>query len=248
MIKTADAIRTGRNLIGTLYGELDCIFYIMEIIRKSPGGVKDYRTATTVTLWDSINMSAKYKDLTWRQEGIEGAKAGMLAFKRYDKPADHVGLVTERGTVLHSSSKYGYVVETPLKRSEGWDSLAVHRYIEVADGAAESEGRDVESYQAKVVLQDTTSTLNVRDMPAKRGNVIGRLKNGEIVTVQTEHAGGWVYATYEGGVGYLSSEYLERVESGEADDLPTGDAKYTSLVREDGVSIMLAGRWKVADD
>ena len=73
MVKTMDAIRTARSLIGTPYSELDCIGLIVRVIRTSPGGVGAYRTAGTNTLWKSAQASAKYRDLTWRQEGIAGA-------------------------------------------------------------------------------------------------------------------------------------------------------------------------------
>ena len=104
MIKTQDAINAARALIGTPYSELDCINLIKAVIRRSPGGVPWYTTAGTNALWASANASAKYRDLTWRQDGIAGARAGMLAFKKHGGDVHHVGLVTERGTVIHSSS------------------------------------------------------------------------------------------------------------------------------------------------
>lgn len=80
MIKTAEALRTARGLLGTSYDELDCINLIKKVIRVSAGGEKSYTTAGTNALWESDANSAKYRDLTWKQEGISGAKAGMLAF------------------------------------------------------------------------------------------------------------------------------------------------------------------------
>ena len=129
MVKAADAIRTARSLIGTPYSELDCIGLIVRVIRTSPGGVVAYRTAGTNTLWASYEASAKYMDLIWRQVGLSGSKPGMLAFKRRGTDVHHVGLVTGDGTVVHSSSAAGKVVETKLDAS--WQLLAVHRYIEV---------------------------------------------------------------------------------------------------------------------
>ena len=60
MVKTMDAIRTARSLLGTPYGEIDCIGLIVRVIRTSPGGVGAYRTAGTYTLWASYGSSAKY--------------------------------------------------------------------------------------------------------------------------------------------------------------------------------------------
>ena len=40
MIKTSEAIRTARALIGMPYSELDCINLIKKVIRTAPGGDK----------------------------------------------------------------------------------------------------------------------------------------------------------------------------------------------------------------
>lgn len=136
MIRYQEAIAAARALIGTPYSELDCINLIKKIIRIAPGGVKGYTTAGTNSLWKSYTMSKKYKDLTWRQEGLSGARAGMLVFKARGNDVHHVGLVTESGTVVHASSTLGYTAETPLTKAEGWALLAIHRYIETADEAS----------------------------------------------------------------------------------------------------------------
>ena len=101
MIKTSEAIRAARALIGTPYSELDCINLIKKVIRTAPGGDKNYTTAGTNDLWNSDSKSAKYRDLTWKQEGISGAKAGMLAFMGVGTgDVSHTGLVTEHGDPL----------------------------------------------------------------------------------------------------------------------------------------------------
>ena len=207
MVKTMDAIRTARSLIGTPYSELDCIGLIVRVIRTSPGGVGAYRTAGTNTLWKSAEASAKYRDLTWRQEGIAGAQAGMLAFKRRGTDVHHVGLVTGDGTVIHSSSAAGKVVETKL--DESWNLLAVHRYIEALPSGAslgdETEETRMEAYKMKVVA----SSLNVRNEPGIGGDRIGRLSEGAVVTVQAEMENGWKYITYgDGALGYVDGSYL----------------------------------------
>ena len=132
MIQAEEAIRAAREMIGTAYSELDCINLIKKVIRTAPGGDKNYTTAGTNDLWNSDGKSAKYRDLTWKQEGISGAKAGMLAFMGVGTgDVDHTGLVTERGTVLHSSKSRGCVVETELTEKRGWNGLGKHRMIAV---------------------------------------------------------------------------------------------------------------------
>ena len=259
-IKTADAISTARALIGTPYSELDCINLIKRVIRTAPGGDPAYRTAGTNTLWRSYELAGKYRDLTWRQEGIQGARAGMLAFKRHGGDVHHVGIVTERGTVIHSSSVYGKVVETPL--DESWQLLAVHRYIEAA-GTAETEEAMSVLYQA--VVNTARDPLNVRDAPEAGGRKIGELARGTTVDVLAEPADGWVYVSGGGVIGYASAAYLARVAyvsagKSEEDVRPTemsganassggaAEEPYTTIRRGDGATIRLAGRWAVLED
>jgi len=97
MISAETAIRTARGLIGTPYSELDCINLIKKVIRTAPGGDSKYTTAGTNDLWNSDSKRGKYRDLTWKQEGISGAKPGMLAFMGTGD-VNHVGLVTDAGT------------------------------------------------------------------------------------------------------------------------------------------------------
>ena len=251
MIKTKDAIRIARSLIGTPYSELDCINLIKAVIRTAPGGVPGYTTAGTNTLWDSIDASPKYRDLTERHEGLAGIPAGALPFKRYGADQeDHVGIATGEGTVIHSSSVNGKVVETPLTAAEGWDCWGVHRYIRTANNSAnnannerESEGTPVTAYKMQVNLQDATSTVNVRKGPSTKHDIIGRLGHGAVVTVQAE-ADGWKYVTYgDSGSGYISTDYLTLYTEPEAPQ-----EKWTSLISAEGMVVTLKGEWRVAED
>lgn len=239
MVKTMDAIRTARSLIGTPYSEIDCIGLIVRVIRTSPGGVGAYRTAGTNTLWKSAEASAKYKDLTWRKEGIVGAQAGMLAFKRRSRDVHHVGLVTGDGTVIHSSSAAGKVVETKLDAS--WHLLAVHRYIEARPSGAsledETEEQQMEAYKMKVVA----SSLNVRNEPGIGGDRIGRLSEGAVVTVQAEMENGWKYITYgDGALGYVDGSYL-----GEYEEPPVPEAPKITIIDSANNHFSPVGDWRV---
>jgi hypothetical protein len=245
MVKAKDAIRVARSLIGTPYSELDCINLIKKVIRTAPGGVKNYTTAGTNTLWDSIDSAPKYRDLTERHEGLAGIPAGALPFKRYGADGeDHVGIATGEGTVIHSSSVNGRgVVETPLTSAEGWDCWGVHRYIEVAESAAESEETPVMAYKMQVNLIDPTSTVNVRKGPSMKNDIIGRLGHGAIVTVQSE-AEGWAFVTYgDSGSGFVSTQYLKLYEEPEVPK-----EKWTTMIDTDGNVIVLKGEWRVAED
>lgn len=254
MIKATDAIRIARSLIGTPYSELDCINLIKAVIRKAPGGVKTYTTAGTNALWDSISMSAKYRDLTERHEGLAGIPAGALPFKRYGADDEgHVGIATGEGTVIHSSSVKGRVVETPLTAAEGWDCWGVHRHIETSSalsteeaGTDEREMITMEAYNAVVKLNDPGSSLNVRNEPGKGGDIINKLFDGQRVTVQVEYENGWMFVQYgdSGKSGYVSGEYLERVAEEETENF----IRYTGtpvIVDGEGNEFFPAGGWHV---
>ena len=239
MVKAADAIQTARSLIGTPYSELDCINLIKRVIRTAPGGVTSYTTAGTNSLWKSYDMSAKYRDLTWRQEGIQGARAGMLAFKRSGENVHHVGLVTGDGTVVHSSSAKGEVVETAL--DGGWALLGRHRYIGT-DFIGET-GDDMTMnalYQAVVSTQ--SGALNVRDAPD--GGRIGSLPKGTTVEVLAEPAQGWTFVRSGSLMGYVSSAYLTRAESENEENVISISPDVT-IIDDEGNSFRPVGGWRV---
>ena len=247
MIKAQDAIRTARDLIGTPYAQLDCINLIKKVIRTSPGGVPGYTTAGTNTLWNSYNAASKYRDLIWRQVGLSGAKSGMLAFKQSGSEVPHIGLVTEKRTVIHSSSVRGRVVETNLYAGT-WKLLAVHRYIRV--DTTKTETNEQEENEMAVLYQavvHASPSLRLR-AKAKTGKIIGHIPDGETIDVLTD--GDWPRVRYLDSVGYVSGEYLERVDDEPvAGDEETEEQAFTTLIPlNGGTPIMLVGRWRVAED
>ena len=200
MIRAEEAIRVARALIGTPYSELDCINLIKKVIRTAPGGDKNYTTAGTNDLWNSDSKSAKYRDLTWKQAGISGAKAGMLAFMGVGTgDVNHTGLVTERGTVIHSSKSRGGVVETALTAKAGWNGLGVHRMIEAAENA------DAAPTGTVYVICAQTG-LRMRKRPDVRGEYMQMLPDGAVI-VALETRAGWIKTTYKGYTGWVSGEY-----------------------------------------
>ncbi len=214
MIKAKDAIRIARSLIGTPYSELDCINLIKKVIRSAPGGVKTYTTAGTNALWRSYDMSAKYKDLTWRQEGLAGAQAGMIAFKADGEDYHHAGIVTDAGTVIHSSSTQGGrgVVETPLTAKEGWTHLSIHRYIETLESGGKPGEEKVTMDNGIVRTQG--GKLNMRQSPD--GALVKQIENGTAIEILSTD-GEWLGIRLEdGSEGFVHASYVERkAETGE---------------------------------
>ena len=199
MIETSEAIRTARALIGTAYSELDCINLIKKVIRTAPGGDKNYTTAGTNALWDSYDKTGKYRDLIWRQAGISGAKPGMLAFMGVGTgDVNHTGLVTECGTVIHSSKSRGDVVETALTEKAGWNGLGEHRMIEV-DGEETADSAKGES-----VTVCAQGGLRMRKKP--KGRYMQMIPDGAQLAV-LEEKDGWLRVEYRGYIGWVSGEY-----------------------------------------
>ena len=200
VIQAEEAIRVARGLIGTAYSELDCINLVKKVIRTAPGGDKRYTTAGTNELWNSFDSVPKYRHLIWRQSGISGAKPGMLAFMGVGTgDVSHTGLVTERGTVIHSSKSRGGVVETALSEKNGWNGLGVHRMIEVAENAGAAP-----TGTAYIVCARTG--LRMRKRPDVRGEYMQMLPDGAVI-VALETRAGWIKTTYKGYTGWVSGEY-----------------------------------------
>ena len=200
MIQAEAAIRAAREMIGTAYSELDCINLIKKVIRTAPGGDKRYTTAGTNELWNSFDSAPKYRHLIWRQSGISGAKPGMLAFMGVGTgDVNHTGLVTEQGTVIHSSKSRGGVVETELSEKNGWNGLGVHRMIEMAENAGAAP-----TGTAYIVCARTG--LRMRKRPDVRGEYMQMLPDGAVI-VALETRAGWIKTTYKEYTGWVSGEY-----------------------------------------
>ena len=200
MIQAEEAIRAARGLIGTSYETLDCINLIKKVIRTCAGGDKRYTTAGTNELWNSFDSVPKYRHLIWRQSGISGAKPGMLAFMGVGTgDVSHTGLVTERGTVIHSSKSRGGVVETALTAKAGWNGLGVHRMIAVAENVGTAP-----TGTTYIVCAQTG--LRMRKRADVRGEYMQMLPDGAVI-VALETRAGWIKTTYKGYTGWVSGEY-----------------------------------------
>lgn len=239
MIRTEDAIAVARSMLGTPYSTYDCINFIKAIIRKAPGGDPKYQTAGTNTLWRS-------KDLTERWESLTGPRPGMLAFKANGEDVHHVGLVTGPGTVLHSSSAKGGVVETDLLNGQ-WSYLAKHRLIEV-DGAPDPGPQ--QAYTAKVIPINNGRPVNLRSGPSTSDGIIAKVPVDTMVDVLIE-LGDWDFIDTGTQQGYMASRYLERVKDPEPvdpDDPGEGWALDPIMINACGAIVRLDGYWRLAED
>lgn len=252
MIKAQDAIAKARELLGTPYSQMDCIGLIVYIIRHCSGGNPSYKCQGTNWLWRSITNSSKYRDLTWRQEGITGALAGMLAFKRRGDDIHHIGIVTGNGTVIHSSSAKGCVVETALDSS--WELLGIHKLIGTSDDT-QNTSKAEESIMATLYKGTVHASPNLRIRDKPNGKIIGHIEDNAVVEVLAEN-GDWLRVRVGDTLGYVSASFIIPVYDPAPDEVQqisnelgaSCETVRTALIRDDGVCIILDGRWRVADD
>ena len=180
----------------------------------------------------------------------------MLAFMGVGTgDVSHTGLVTEQGTVIHSSKSRGGVVETALTAKAGWNGLGKHRMIEVdySEGGGKAEVSEAEKIFGNATVRVTSGYLNIREGASTAAKIIAKAENGTRVNIIREAGGtGWVFgALANGEAGYMSSEYLvEDVppESGDQGETSGEAPNTTPLRRSDGVYITLAGKWTIAED
>ena len=175
------------------------------------------------------------------------AEAGNRWYGKDPGDVYHIGLVGRNGKILNAqSTKTGFVTSDP----GAWAGCAPLLDVDYGEG---TEDENV-IYQAEVTTEK--DPLRVRIWPGN-GNVIGNVPRGATVDVLEDNGDGWPRVRYGELLGYASGEYLTRVEeetaepelpaAGGVDDAPDA-AGMTVLVREDGVTVALAGRWRVAVD
>ncbi|MCI9221636.1 MAG: SH3 domain-containing protein [Lachnospiraceae bacterium] len=64
-----------------------------------------------------------------------------------------------------------------------------------------------------------TTTVNVRNSDSELADKLGQVEGGAKVQVQEVRANGWTKIVYEGGDGYIKSEYLQMEESAEGQEV-----------------------------
>lgn len=109
-----------------------------------------------------------------------------------------------------------------LERKDGWTKLqsgniigwASDEYLLFGD-----EARTLANDVGKMIATVNTETLRVRMEPSTEAEIYGLLPKGEIVEVLgNDEETGWICIDYNGGDGYVSSEYVDldfKIDAGE---------------------------------
>ncbi|MBO5165146.1 MAG: SH3 domain-containing protein [Lachnospiraceae bacterium] len=82
----------------------------------------------------------------------------------------------------------------------------------VSDGDATNEEPEV-VVPAGPVYATATTTVNVRSSDSEEADKLGKVSRGTKVEVLEQRPNGWTKIVYEGGEGYIKSEFLEVAES-----------------------------------
>jgi cell wall-associated NlpC family hydrolase len=135
----------------------------------------------------------------------------------------HVAIFVGDGKVVHARGTFYGVVETAL-----FSSFNVFGRLKCF-----KDENAIESVICKKVIK-VTSSLNVRQLPDATSNVLGQLKNGDIVQV-TGKINKWFRIEFKGFDAYISGDYTEDLPMINIDinkiNYDSLNAKYQNLLK-----------------
>lgn len=178
---------------------------------------------------------AVFKLRVWRE-----SDSGNHWFNQQPGDVYHIGLMGRNSKVLNAqSTKTGFVASD----AKGWTFAAPLKDVIYKEGDGKVFGN--------ATVNITSGYLNIREGASTRSKVIAKAENGARVNIIREAGDtGWVFGTLASGeAGYMSSKYLvedapesdNHVETGEP-----GEQTTTTLRRNDGVCVTLAGKWEIS--
>lgn len=209
-------------------------------IEHGSNSIAHLRVGEYVPVSEAKPGYAVFKLREWREDD-----SGNRWFDQQPGDCYHIGLMGQDGRVLNAqSTKTGFVASTA---SQNWAFAAPLKAVSYSDNA---EGGEIMYGNATVKTQKAGSYVNLREGASTRAAVIGKIYDGERVNVLREAGTGWIYGKTQAGVeGYMSADYIVEDAPGADDAEDGGEApNTTTLRRNDGVYITLAGKWTIAED
>lgn len=207
-------------------------------IEHGSNSIAHLRVGEYVPVSEARPGYAVFKLRPWREDD-----SGNRWFDQQPGDCYHIGLMGQDGRVLNAQSTKTGFVASPV--SQNWAFAAPLKAVSYSDDV-----KGGETMYGNATVSVTSGYLNIREGASTRSKVIAKAKNGARVNVIREAGGtGWVFGALESGeAGYMSSEYLVEdtaliVEEGEK-----GKPATTTLRRNDGVYVTLAGKWEIAED
>lgn len=178
------------------------------------GSSLDMRGGVAALLSPNVSNSAEIIDATVRELNLDLQKEEEYESILVMANVQHA--LNVRSEASESADKVGKIYKdcggTILARADGWTKLQSGNVIGWASDEYLLFGEDALAL-AKDVGKKTatidTETLRVRKEPSLEADICGLLPKGEIVEViSTDEENGWICIDYEGGDGYVSSEYV----------------------------------------
>ncbi|MCR5279739.1 MAG: SH3 domain-containing protein [Lachnospiraceae bacterium] len=156
-----------------------------------------------------------------------------------EQEAQYLKDITEQGDVVDLKNRvsvaYNNLMESNSDLNKYWASVSVEIDLSVSEqlaldarlsaqleeetGAEELEpetetGEEGQvSEEPKIIQVRTTAYVNVRKSASTSADIIGGARLGATYEVIEVMNNGWTKIKYEGGEGYISSQYLEEIES-----------------------------------
>lgn len=221
---------------GVTYQQADCIrAAVVNVIRNCAGGDPSYRCAGCTELWNSMEKSGKYRHITQRMTIADARRQGLLIgdlpviYNADTGVCEHIGYYmggVGGYEVIHSSATRGGVAATTLDR--GFTHVLRHRLIRGVSPDStlqEGETNDMAESLYTGIVTTNGGALNLRSGASTSSGVMGKIANGESVSV-LEERGSWLRVAYGGMTGYVSGDYVRRRESesaGASEQSASGD-------------------------
>lgn len=210
-------------------------------IEHGSNSIAHLRVGEYVPVSEAKPGYAVFKLREWRE-----VDSGNRWFDQQPGDCYHIGLMGRDGRVLNAQSTKTGFVASPA--SQNWAFAAPLKAVGYSDNV---EGGETMFGNATVNI--TSGYLNIREGASTRSMVIAKAENGTRVNIIREAGGtGWIFGALESGeAGYMSSEYLVEdapPESGDQGETGGEAPNTTTLRRNDGVYVTLAGKWEIAEN
>ncbi|MBR4457604.1 MAG: SH3 domain-containing protein [Clostridia bacterium] len=214
--------KQGEKYLGTPYSQMDCQAFVEKCL-KDVGVNKDWK-----------GSNAMWRDMAWTgtpeeaKKAFGGTPAGAFLFivendggeipRGYHDGqgnASHVGICTNTGQgAIHSSSSRGMVAESKYKGrtipNGGWNRVGLCKLLDYE--MEEPEKTEETKVDGMIDLYVHTggngTTANLRKKPSLKGDLIGRVSEGELVFGEPYNDQWSRVKTTDGKRGYMMSKYL----------------------------------------
>ena len=195
--KIQPAKQRKKNMGKTVY---DCAGLVAKAFNEI--GIKPYTSAPSN--WNNLQYDKKG---TINQ--LPTDKVAIL-FRSDGTKMKHTGIYIKNNKFVHAKgTDYGVLEESMSAYS--WTHFGIPTGLYDPSELGPSTDPTPRKYPFKgKVIANSGNTVNLRDKPNKRGNILVQVKLGEIVTVTGEE-GGWYNVIYKDYKGYMMMEFIQQI-------------------------------------